>query len=145
MRRHLKKGMSVLDVGSWKKDSYRTFKEFVPENYTGIDIKDGPNVDIVVDPYEWPFEDESFDIVISGNSFEHMERFWDVFVEMVRVLKEGGYICVLAPYKTAHIHRFPIDCWRFLPDGMKVLADVGKVKLIKSCKKNYLTVGIYQK
>ena len=136
--------MSVLDVGSWQSEAHRSYRELVPKGYTGIDIQAGRNVDVVVDPYSWPFDSESFDIVISGAAFEHMERFWDVFVEMVRVLKRGGVMCVIAPEK-ARLHRYPVDCWRFLPDGMKVLADVGKVKLLNSVLENHFCIGTFSK
>jgi SAM-dependent methyltransferase len=122
--------------------------------YVGLDIQPGRNVDIVAeDPYKWPLEEE-FDIVISGQTLEHCKYFWLVFAEMVRVTKPGGYICVIAP-KIQKQHRHPVDCWRFLPDGMEVLAEYAGVKCIgtsadhvsfdKPILKVIDCVGIFQK
>ena len=45
--------------------------------YTGLDIIDGPNVDVVLsDPYEYPLESSRVDFIISSSSFEHTEFFW---------------------------------------------------------------------
>lgn len=48
-------------------------------NYTGIDLAEGPNVDIVFT--EWPFlsGETRFDIVMSCSCFEHDDFFWEVF------------------------------------------------------------------
>lgn len=142
--KYRKEGMSILDVGSWKKRYQKCFREIIPEGYTGIDIRPGSNVDLVVEPYDWPFEDGSFDLVISGACFEHTERFWDVFKEMVRILKPNGMMCVIAPFGYS-VHKFPIDCWRFLPDGMAVLAKTYNVELIKSYIARLDCVGIFHK
>ena len=114
---------NILDIGSlnlngslrkvFKKDKWK---------YTGIDIQKGRGVDIQLkDPYTYPFEDSSFDAVVSSSCFEHCEMFWLAFNEMVRVTKDGGHIYLNAPFKDG-MHREPVDCWRFLPDGMKALA-----------------------
>ncbi len=64
-----------------------------------MDIQEGPNVDIVVsDIYNWiEIEDSSFDVVISGQAFEHMEFFWKAIKEIERILKPGGLCCIIAP------------------------------------------------
>ena len=125
--------------------------------YIGLDIKPGTNVDLVVkDPYKWTeIEDNTYDLVISGQAFEHIEFFWLVFEEMVRVLKPNGYMCLIVP--KYHIqHRYPVDCWRFLPDGMRALAKYAGIKCLKAEADhvgNYLhlqenngdCVGVFQK
>ncbi len=128
---------SCIPPGSWVADwgardvnndggVYRPL--FADCDYQGVDIEPGPNVDIVVpanDPSSIPAE--SFDAVISGQCLEHTERPWLVVKEMARVLKPGGVCILIAPW-TWCIHRFPVDCWRILPDGMRVLCgDAGLV------------------
>jgi SAM-dependent methyltransferase len=116
--------ISVLDVGSYDVNgSYKTFFQDTRFSYTGLDMEAGPNVDIVTEtPYAWTMlQDESFDVVISGQAFEHIEFFWLTFGEMVRVLKRGGLICVIAP-RGFECHRHPVDCYRFDADGMLALA-----------------------
>ena len=83
----------------------------------------GPNVDIVPSKtYSWEeIETHHYDVVISGQAFEHIEFFWVTMSEMVRILKPGGLICVIAPNGFPE-HRFPVDCWRFFTDGLVSLA-----------------------
>ena len=68
----------VRDVGSY--DVNGTYKMLFPDDYfeySGLDMVPGPNVDVCIEnPYVWnDFANESFDIVISGQAFEHTEFF----------------------------------------------------------------------
>ena len=154
-KEYLKDGNSILDIGAKKYHGHQSYKDILPNNiknieYTGTDIVEGKNVNIVLtDPYNWKnvISDNTYDIVISGQTFEHTEFFWVTFQEMVRVTKEGGYICIIAPSR-GKIHRYPVDCWRFHPDGMVALAKYTKTELLNS----YISeggwgdcVGIFQK
>lgn len=114
----------VLDVGSYDVNgSYKHLFDESKYHYTGLDMEEGPNVDIVLkNPYDWDaIESDSFDIVISGQAFEHIEFFWKTMEEMTRVLKKGGLLCLLAPNGFGE-HRCPVDCYRFFTDGMLALA-----------------------
>lgn len=87
-------------------------------NYTGVDVEDGPNVDLVLhDPYDaWPLGRNSFDIVMSSSALEHDKFFWLTFVKMIEILKPGGYLLFMAPSNMPS-HRYPVDSWRFLEDA----------------------------
>ncbi|MHB9099400.1 MAG: methyltransferase domain-containing protein, partial [Syntrophales bacterium] len=91
--------------------------------YCGIDMAAGKNVDIVLqDPYNWrEVKSGSADVVISGQAFEHIECFWLSMLEIARVLKSDGLCCLIAPSGGPE-HRYPVDCWRFFPDGFAALA-----------------------
>ena len=86
-------------------------------------MEDGPNVDVVLrNPYDWSaIETDSFDVVISGQTFEHIEFFWKTMEEMTRVLNKNGLLCLIAPHGFGE-HRYPVDCYRFFTDGMIALA-----------------------
>ena len=113
----------VLDVGSYSVNgSYRALfdKRF---QYTGLDMAAGPNVDLVLPAYDWSsLRADAFDIVISGQAFEHIEFFWVIMGQMARVLKPTGLLCLIAPTKEIGEHRYPVDCYRFFTDGMVALA-----------------------
>ena len=116
--------ISILDVGSYDVNgSYKPLFVDKKYNYFGLDVERGPNVDIVLNsPYNWGhIETDSYDVIISGQAFEHMEFFWVVLIEMVRVLKKGGLMCIIAPNGFKE-HRYPVDCYRFFSDGMAALA-----------------------
>ena len=76
---------------------------------------------VLKNPYDWQeIETDSFDLVISGQAFEHIEFFWITMSEMTRVLKKDGLMCVIAPNGYGE-HRYPVDCYRFFTDGMVAL------------------------
>ncbi|WP_051955530.1 methyltransferase domain-containing protein [Beijerinckia mobilis] len=90
--------------------------------YTAADIHAGPGVHIVCEnPYRLPLDDRSIDIVLSGQMLEHCEFFWLVFAEMIRVLRPGGFLFLIAP-SAGPQHRYPVDCYRFYPDAYRALA-----------------------
>jgi len=129
---YLEQPLNILDIGS--KDEGGTYKEsFNRPNwvYKGLDIIPGGNVDIVVkEKYNWmEIEDGSYDVVISGQAFEHIEYIWDTMLEIARVLKKDGLVCVICPSKWEE-HKFPVDCWRILPDGMRALAKYASLEII---------------
>lgn len=116
------KSARILDIGSMDVNgNLRSMFQKPQWEYIGLDIAAGNNVDVVLeDHHKYPFPDNSFDVAVSSSCFEHDEMFWLTFKEIVRVLKNGGYFFLAAPYKDG-IHRVPVDCWRFLPDGYKAL------------------------
>ncbi len=124
--------LSVVDIGAYDVNgSYRSLFGNAGWSYVGIDLEAGPGVDIVLtSPYRLPFASGSVDVVISGQAFEHIEFFWMTWLEMVRVLKPGGMIFLIAPSRGPE-HRYPQDCWRFYPDGYRALAKYGECELVE--------------
>ena len=118
-------GAKVLDVGSATFGG-PTYRDLFGRGYeyVGLDIEDGNNVDLAVkDAYQWvELDDDSFDVAISGQAFEHNPFFWITAAEMARVVRPGGIIAIIAPAR-GHVHRYPVDCWRFFPDSWVALAD----------------------
>ena len=118
--------VSFLEIGSYL--SSFNIRSLAPteSNYVGVDLGPGPGVDIVLtDPYKLPFEDNTFDYVISSSCFEHSEFFWVLFLEIMRVLKPTGLFYLNAP-SNGDFHRFPVDCWRFYPDSGEALSNWAK-------------------
>ncbi len=111
----------IVEIGAH--DINGSMRPLVPPKmlYTGIDLEAGQGVDIVMaDPYEIPLEDQSANIVVSSSTFEHIECFWETFLEMVRITVVGGLIYVNSP-STGPYHPCPVDCWRFYPGAGKAL------------------------
>ncbi|MGK2955278.1 MAG: methyltransferase domain-containing protein [Solirubrobacterales bacterium] len=128
--------IKVLDVGSWTREGQLAARAiFEPRgfNYVGLDLVQGPNVDMVPnDPYSWSeIETESIDVVISSSTFEHNPYFWITMAEISRVLAPGGLICLVAP-SCGRVHRYPLDCWRFYPDAGAALCAYSGLKLVES-------------
>ena len=81
----------VLEVGSL--DINGTIRVFFDHcEYTGVDLGEGPGVDLVAKGEELDFPDNTFDTTASCECFEHNEN-WDLtFLNMVRMTKPGGLI-----------------------------------------------------
>ena len=48
---------------------------------------------MVLDIYNWiEIPDESYDVVISGQAFEHMEFFWKSIIEIKRILNRKDFV-----------------------------------------------------
>jgi SAM-dependent methyltransferase len=108
---------TILDIGSL--DVNGTLRTCAPKlaAYTGIDLSEGPSVDVVLDdPYKYPFPNDHFDLVISSSCFEHDPMYWLTFLEACRVLSPSGFLYVNAP-SNGWYHTYPTDNWRFYPDA----------------------------
>lgn len=81
-------GVKVLDIGSLdiNGNNRYLFNDFT---YTGIDIGEGANVDIVCRGHEFKSK-EKFDVVISSECFEH-DEYWDkTMLNAINLLRSGG-------------------------------------------------------
>ena len=126
--------LNILDLGSTDIGGcYRPLFNQVSWKYTGVDLTPGPNVDIVLaDAYNWrEVSSNSLDLLISGQVLEHVEYFWITMLEISRVLRPGGLACLIAP-SSGPEHRYPVDCWRFYPDGMRALAQFSRLECLEA-------------
>lgn len=121
----------VVDIGAMDiNGSYRQLFDTDRFHYIGVDMEAGNGVDVVLDdPYQFPFEDNYADLVISGQMLEHNKFFWLTFAEKVRILNDTGYCFMLTPSR-GPIHRFPMDYYRFYPDSYQALAEYTDSALI---------------
>lgn len=130
------KPLDILDIGACAVEDnfngcYRPLFDAPHWRYRGVDLAPGANVDIVLEsPYALPMQSASVDVIVSGQAFEHMEYFWMVWREMARVLRPGGLAFLIAPSRGPE-HRYPVDCWRFYPDGYRALARYGGFELLE--------------
>jgi SAM-dependent methyltransferase len=131
----------VLDVGS--QDVNGTLRPIFEERgieYTGLDVVDGKNVDVVYSGPELPFDDNSFDAIVSNSCFEHDLRWWKTLEEIHRATKPGGMIIIGAcslgfPYHGDPEYNFR-DYYRFTEDAywdyiLKGLEHPGLLKVNK--------------
>lgn len=130
------KELKILDIGSFDKDGNYNYGLILNEKkwtYHGLDLKQGNNIDIVVEnAYDWEdeIEDETYDLVISGQAFEHIEFFWLTLEQVKRVLKPGGLFFLIVP-STGPVHKNPYDCYRFNENAMKAMAKYINLRVIE--------------
>jgi len=136
------KPLRILDIGAMNVNgSYRELMTDPHWHYTGVDMAAGPGVDVVLpSPYDWrALRTAGFDVVISGQAFEHIEFPWVTMLEVRRVLRPGGLVCLIAP-SAGYEHRFPLDCWRYYTDGMAALARWADLEIV-SCTTDWKPQG----
>jgi SAM-dependent methyltransferase len=124
----------IVDLGSQDiNGSYRPLFALPPWRYLGVDLAAGNNVDLVLkDPYDWQeLAPESADVIVAGQTFEHTEYFWETMRQIARTLKPGGLCCILVP-SSGPEHRFPLDCWRMYPDGLRALARYADLEVVEA-------------
>lgn len=130
----ISKEFIIVDYGGRKIDGhisyYSLLNEYSNLKYIGVDLESGEGVNVVLtDPYNSPFQDNSIDIVITGQMFEHCEFFWLTIKDMARIIKPGGYILAITP-SAGPVHRYPVDCWRFYPDAYASLCKWADLELV---------------
>jgi SAM-dependent methyltransferase len=82
-------GTNVLDIGSLDINGNNRYL-FEQCNYTGIDIGEGKNVDVVCSGHLFK-SDDLFDVVISTECFEHDEHWQQTLKNVINnLLKDGG-------------------------------------------------------
>ncbi|OPX83690.1 MAG: Mycinamicin VI 2''-O-methyltransferase [Pelotomaculum sp. PtaB.Bin104] len=136
VEKYVREGTKLLDVGSREiegqfESSYRSLFDGMNIKYMGCDMVPGENVNIVLEkPYVWKeIKPNSFDYVISGQMLEHVGFPWLTFLEIHRVLRPGGICCIIAP-SAGYMHNYPLDCYRYYPDGMVALAHTAHLKVL---------------
>ena len=96
--------------------------------YIGVDYAgDGHShlneqIDVFYDGKTLPFEDNSFDAILTSEVFEHVFNLEDIVKELNRVLKPEGKILITCPF-VWNEHEVPIDFGRYTSFGMKALLE----------------------
>jgi SAM-dependent methyltransferase len=85
-------GTSVLDVGAGDINGNNRFL-FDHCEYEGNDVVEAKNATIVSRTKDLPFQDSTFDVIISTECFEHDPEYRDSFRKIYDMLKTGGLFC----------------------------------------------------
>lgn len=127
--------LRILDFGS-DLSPYRPL--FPNSEYVRVDISAESHPDIVVGRDEGlPFVDGTFDLVLSTQVLEHVERPERYLAEASRVLRPGGRLFV-STHGQYEQHGFPDDFHRWTTTGLiRAFENAG----FKNCRCFKLTVG----
>lgn len=82
----------------WK--DYIQYKEFI-----GIDLIEGPSVDIVMDSNQMTFKDNEFDLILTLSQLEHDNNPSMTLKEAYRVLKPKGTLILACPTEKTDEHK----------------------------------------
>lgn len=106
LRKQLKKGIRVLDIGCGGYIPKRTIADFSYIDYWGIDINNKCGaffnekekfISLDVTKTTLPFLDNFFDIIIMSHLLEHLKEIDLVLSESWRILRPGGLIYLETP------------------------------------------------
>jgi len=122
------KGKKVIEIGSCDVNgSLRSFFESLePEEYVGIDLEEGPCVDIICNAEEVldRFGPESFDVIISTEVIEHVKDWQKVISNIKGICKKGGVMLITTRSYGFPYHPTPTDFWRYERGDMEeIFAD----------------------
>lgn len=81
----------VLDIGSYDLNGTNSYL-FKNSTVLGLDIEEGPGVDIVCEAQKYDAPDESFDAIVSSECWEHNPYYKESLQNAVRMLKSGGFM-----------------------------------------------------
>jgi SAM-dependent methyltransferase len=88
--------------------------------HVNLNIGPFPNVDIVSDAHELPYEDGSVDAIYVEAVLEHLQRPAVAVAEMYRVLRPGGRVFASTPFMQAY-HGYPDHYQNYTITGHKLL------------------------
>ena len=98
----------------------------------GIDVDQGPRESVwtsfnLIQGNSWPVQSNSIDLIVCDNVLEHIADPDRFFLEIHRVLRNGGYLCIRTPNRWSYVaiaatlipNRFHSKVTTFVQDGRK--------------------------
>jgi hypothetical protein len=121
---------TVLEVGSL--DINGSVRHLFRGPYVGVDMQDGPGVDMVCNAHglrrEFP-EHPGFEVVVCTEMLEHDDRPWISVAQMRAMAAPSGVLLLTARGYDRRgcfpVHEYPDDLWRFSASGMVALLSAG--------------------
>lgn len=121
------KNKKVLDIGSYDVNGN---EEFLFENceFYGLDLCEGPGVDIVCPAQEYNAPDQTYDTIISCECWEHNPYYKESIQNAVRMLKSKGlflFTCATTGRPVHGVKSQETECkekyknWKTLPNVVK--------------------------
>jgi len=98
---------AILDIGCWDGSHTERYARTFGAQAHGIEIFPAPaalaeargvrvaRLDLETERFPWP--DQSMDVVVSNQVFEHLKNVWTPMSEACRVLRPGGYLAISVP------------------------------------------------
>jgi len=138
-------GKTVCEVGAY--DVNGTVRPYIeahnPASYLGVDISEGPGVDLVANVEDLPAEfPGGFDVVVSTEMLEHVEDWKLAFSALAQIVKPGGVLAVSTRSPGFPYHAFPIDTWRWTPEQMRAILKLAGLVVV-SCAPDPEQPGVF--
>lgn len=132
--------VDTLEIGS--RNINGTPRGFFTGSYVGLDMIDGPDVDVVAKAAALPFPDASFDCVVCTEMLEHDPTPWLTLPEIARVLRPGGVVILTARGIGYPLHGFPDDYWRFTESSFRHLFGLAGLRVVETLLDDPVKPGV---
>ena len=140
------KSKRIIEIGA--RDMNGSLQTYIkaqnPKEYIGIDIIDGPGVDLICNATELiqHFEKDSFDLIIATEVLEHITDWKKAISNFKQLLKKNGILFVTTRSRLFPFHGAPYDFWRYSIEDMKnIFSDLD----IEVLEKDPLEPGVFLK
>jgi SAM-dependent methyltransferase len=107
LRREAGRSLSLLDVGCWDGTTTAEFATILGGGAAGVEVYPAEaaaartrGIDVAqldLETQRLPWDDESFDVVIANQVFEHLKNVWHPMSELARLVKPGGSLVFSVP------------------------------------------------
>ena len=135
----------VIEIGSF--DVNGSMRQYIqslkPLEYIGIDIVDGPGVDVIcnVDYSVEMFGEESFDLIIVNEVLEHVRDWRQAVSNIKRICRRGGKVLITTRSRGFPIHNFPSDYWRYEKEDFSNIFSDLEIEMLESDRED--TPGVF--
>lgn len=137
----------VLDFGCGSKPYENLFTS--ADSYLGCDLDVSGHdhrdsrIDCFYDGERLPFQNSTFDAVVSFETFEHIFNLSTILAEVRRVTKESGYLLISIPFAWEE-HEIPYDFARYTSYGMRRLLEDRGYEVIDLQKTTTQVLAVFQ-
>jgi len=118
--------LATFDDQSFILDAGSGLRRLPVQNVINLEICDYPSTDILAVGEDLPFQDNTFDAVLSLAVLEHVKDPFRCANELIRVTKPGGKILSIVPFLQAE-HGYPSHFANFTRFGIRELFKNGTV------------------
>lgn len=112
----------------------------------GVDMREGPGVDLVCPVEALDLPPESFDACVSTDTLEHVKD-WRGFIRKTwDLVKPNGWLVMTMAHQRKGRHAYPDDYWRMTPENILMIYPEASVfELSKEGKKPSSLAWVVQK
>tara|TARA_R110001606_G_C15378615_1_gene650189 strand:- start:633 stop:1442 length:810 start_codon:yes stop_codon:yes gene_type:complete len=92
---------NICEIGSLQVNGEVRSMFESPKSYLGVDIDEGPGVDLVGHFCDVDLGDKKFDLILSLNCLEHDVRWRQTLEKSLNYVSDGGYLVIFVPTEIA--------------------------------------------
>lgn len=130
--KYFDKKFRVLEIAPDFPSVFQQLTLSITPHWDTLDIYDNKSLTYPnSNPYNFPIDANSYDIIFSAQVLEHVRMPWKWMPELARVCKKGGLIITINPVSWPY-HEAPVDCWRIYPEGMRALSEESNLTVLES-------------